>query len=54
MSQFSLISYNAHSQNLSFRSKEKTVTDNKCNLFPNITCKMALKIFNAFGFAFTL
>ena len=52
MSQFSLIPYNTYSQNLLFRSKEKTATDNKCSLFPNITCKMALEIFNAFGFSF--
>ena len=50
MSQFSLIPYNAHSQNLSFRSKETTATDNKCSLFLNIVCEMALEIFNAFGF----
>ena len=52
MSQFSLIPYNAHSQNLSFRSKETTATDNKYSLFPNITCEIALEIFNAFGFSF--
>ena len=47
MSLFSLIPYNAHSQNLPFCSKETTATDNKCSLFPNITCEMALEIFNA-------
>ena len=54
MSLFSLIPYNAHSQNLPFCSKETTATDNKCSLFPNITCEMALEIFNAFGFSFTV
>ena len=52
MSQFSLIPYNAHSQNLSFRSKQTTATNNKCNLFPNITCEMALEMFNTYGFSF--
>ena len=52
MFQFSLIPYNAHNQNLSFCSKETTATDNKCSLFPNITCEMALEISNAFGFSF--
>ena len=52
MSQFSTIPCNAHSRNLSFHSKETTATDNKCSVFPNITCEMALKIFNAFGFSF--
>ena len=52
MCQFSLIPCNAHSQNLSFCSKETTATDNKYNLFLNITCEMAFEIFNAFGFSF--
>ena len=52
MSLFSLIPYNAHSHNLSFRSKETTATDNKCSLFANITCEMALEMFNAFGLSF--
>ena len=52
MSLISLIPYNAHSQNLPFRSKEMTATDNKCSLFPNITCEKALEIFEAFGFSF--
>ena len=53
MSLFSLIPYNAHSQNLPFHSEETTATDNKCSLFPNITCEMALEIFNAFGIYMT-
>ena len=45
MFQFSLFPYNAHSQNLSFRSKETIATDKKCSLFPNITCDCCIPDF---------